>query len=50
MLYEVITVGIASPEQAEEVIAKVESDFLKAGGLVTTMVENSGQQWDYPNA
>jgi len=42
-------VHIASPEQAEKVIAKVETDFLKAGGLVTTLVEKSGQQWDYPN-
>ena len=40
---------IASAEQAQEVTAKVESEFLKAGGLVTTLVENSGQQWDYPN-
>ena len=39
MLYEVIT----------KVMAKIESDFLKAGGLVTTLVENSGQQWDFPN-
>ncbi len=40
---------IASQEQAEKVMAKIESDFLKAGGLVTTLVENSGQQWDFPN-
>jgi alpha,alpha-trehalase len=42
-------VRIASEEQAAKVIAKVKSEFLKAGGLVTTLVENSGQQWDYPN-
>ncbi|WP_163712776.1 alpha,alpha-trehalase TreF [Mangrovibacterium lignilyticum] len=42
-------VEIANPEQAEKVISKINADFLKAGGLVTTLVENSGQQWDYPN-
>ncbi len=40
---------IALPDQAEKIIAKIESDFLKSGGLVTTLVENSGQQWDSPN-
>ena len=42
-------VEIASREQAARVIAKTSSDFLKSGGLVTTLVEHSGQQWDFPN-
>jgi len=40
--------GIATDEQAGAVAARLESDFLKAGGLVTTLVDN-GQQWDAPN-
>lgn len=40
--------GIASKEHAELVLNRMEKDFLKAGGLVTTLVE-TGQQWDYPN-
>lgn len=39
---------IASVEQAEGVKNKLMSDFLKDGGLVTTL-EHSGQQWDAPN-
>ncbi len=39
---------IASPEQAAAVAARLKSDFLSAGGLTTTLVEN-GQQWDAPN-
>ncbi|MFC2113092.1 alpha,alpha-trehalase TreF [Bacteroidota bacterium] len=41
---------IANDEQAEQVAGIVETDFLKSGGLVTTLIEGSGQQWDYPNA
>ena len=41
-------VGIASQEQADKVAAVLKRDFLKKGGLVTTLVEN-GQQWDAPN-
>ena len=40
--------GIASIDQARHVARRIEKDFLKAGGLVTTTVE-SGQQWDSPN-
>ena len=40
--------GIASDEQAKLVAEKLREDFLKPGGLVTTLVEN-GQQWDSPN-
>jgi alpha,alpha-trehalase len=40
--------GIATPEQAELVAEKLRSDFLKAGGWVTTH-NNTGQQWDSPN-
>lgn len=40
--------GIATDEQAALVVGRIEKDFLKSGGLVTTLVE-SGQQWDSPN-
>ncbi len=41
-------VGIASKQQAAAVAHKLEKDFLKLGGLVTTLVSND-QQWDSPN-
>lgn len=41
---------IASDHQAELVRQKLERDFLKEGGLVATLTEGTGQQWDYPNA
>lgn len=41
--------GVATQEQAALVASKIEKDFLKDGGLPTTLVD-SGQQWDYPNA
>ena len=41
-------VGVASQAQADAVAKKVESDFLKKGGLVTTLAI-TGQQWDSPN-
>lgn len=40
--------GIASEEQAEAVAHRLKKDFLKPGGLVTTLL-NTGQQWDSPN-
>ncbi len=40
--------GIATRDQATKVAAKLDKDFLKRGGLVTTLVE-TGQQWDSPN-
>ena len=40
--------GLAEPEQAEQVAQIVQSDFLKAGGVVSTLNE-TGQQWDAPN-
>ena len=40
--------GAASKEQAAAVAAKLEKDFLAAGGLVTTLAE-TGQQWDGAN-
>jgi alpha,alpha-trehalase len=40
--------GLASPEQGRMVAARLERDFLKPGGFVTTLV-HSGQQWDAPN-
>ncbi len=39
---------IANQEQADEVAAKIEKQFLKQGGLVTTLLQ-TGQQWDAPN-
>ncbi len=43
-----LVVGIASDEQARLTAERIERDFLKRGGVVTTLVEN-GQQWDAPN-
>ena len=40
--------GLATPEQGRAVAAKLERDFLRPGGFVTTMIR-SGQQWDAPN-
>lgn len=39
---------IATAKQAEKVAQKIESEFLKKGGLVTSLTDN-GQQWDSPN-
>jgi alpha,alpha-trehalase len=39
---------MATPAQARAVAERIEKDFLKPGGLVTTLI-NSGQQWDAPN-
>lgn len=39
---------IATAHQAAAVAARIESDFLQAGGLVATPL-NTGQQWDGPN-
>lgn len=40
--------GLATPEQGSAVAARLERDFLRPGGFVTTLVA-SGQQWDAPN-
>ena len=40
--------GIATPEQGARTAAKLEAEFLKPGGFVTTNF-TSGQQWDGPN-
>jgi len=40
--------NIADQQQADRVSEKVESSFLKAGGIVTTL-NRTGQQWDAPN-
>lgn len=40
--------GLATAEQGRAVASKLERDFLRAGGFVTTMIR-SGQQWDAPN-
>jgi alpha,alpha-trehalase len=42
--------NLATKKQAELVKDKIEANFLKPGGVVTTLVEGAGQQWDYPNA
>ena len=40
--------GVATDEQGKAVAARLERDFLKAGGFATTLI-SSGQQWDAPN-
>lgn len=40
--------GVATPEQAAAVARKLETDFLKGGGLLMTLMD-TGQQWDAPN-
>jgi alpha,alpha-trehalase len=40
--------GLATPEQGRAVADRLERDFLKSGGFVTTLIK-SGQQWDAPN-
>lgn len=42
-------VRMASPRQAERVAALVQARLLSPGGLCTTEVGGSGQQWDQPN-
>ncbi|MEM9921251.1 MAG: trehalase family glycosidase [Bacteroidota bacterium] len=39
---------MAEPAQAEQVARRIEKDFLKAGGVVSTL-NHTGQQWDAPN-
>lgn len=41
-------VGISDDEQAGHVAGKIKKDFLKAGGVVTTLY-HTNQQWDFPN-
>jgi alpha,alpha-trehalase len=40
--------GIATQPQADAIAFTLENEFLKNGGLVTTL-HNTGQQWDAPN-
>lgn len=40
--------NIANQNQADEVAKKIRREFLKQGGLVTTLL-HTGQQWDAPN-
>ena len=40
--------GVATAEQGRATVARLERDFLRAGGFTTTAV-TSGQQWDAPN-
>lgn len=39
---------VATPAQAKAVAKRIEDDFLKTGGVVTTLLD-TGQQWDAPN-
>lgn len=41
--------GVATATQARQTAAVLQTDFLKDGGLLTTL-SPSGQQWDAPNA
>ncbi len=40
--------GVVRRPRAQKAIRRLETDFLKAGGLVTTL-QVTGQQWDAPN-
>lgn len=40
--------GAADPARAEAVAERLREDFLRPGGLVTTL-EETGEQWDAPN-
>ncbi|MEK7401897.1 MAG: alpha,alpha-trehalase TreF [Gemmatimonadota bacterium] len=40
--------GLATPEQGRTVAVRLERDFFKPGGFITTNIA-SGQQWDAPN-
>ncbi len=40
--------NMAEQSQADSVATKIEKDFLKDGGVLTTLLE-TGQQWDAPN-
>jgi alpha,alpha-trehalase len=40
--------GLATDEQGHAVAARLEREFLRPGGFVTTLIA-SGQQWDAPN-
>ena len=40
--------NLATPQQARRVHDRLKADFLQSGGWVTTL-EQTGQQWDWPN-
>ncbi len=40
--------NLANDSQTRRVAQRIESDFLKPGGVVTTL-NQTGQQWDFPN-
>ena len=40
--------GLATKEQANACAIRIEKDFLKEGGVITT-TQTTGQQWDAPN-
>ena len=41
--------GVATPQQAQQVARRLQTEFLRPGGLLTTPTA-SGEQWDAPNA
>lgn len=43
-----VAFGLAGAEQARRAVETMEREFLRPGGLVTTL-ERTGQQWDAPN-
>ncbi|MEO1438118.1 MAG: alpha,alpha-trehalase TreF, partial [Bacteroidota bacterium] len=40
---------VSKPAQATKAARVIEAEFLKDGGVVTTLSEEAGEQWDYPN-
>jgi alpha,alpha-trehalase len=40
--------GVATPDQGRAVASRLEREFLRPGGFITTLIA-SGQQWDAPN-
>jgi alpha,alpha-trehalase len=40
--------SLATPEQAKRIAHVIQRDFLKDGGLVSTL-QATGEQWDFPN-
>ncbi|TGE26766.1 alpha,alpha-trehalase TreA [Hymenobacter metallicola] len=43
-----LTFGVATKKQTQQVATGLQTDFLRPGGLLTTL-SRSGQQWDAPN-
>jgi len=41
--------NMASQQQADQAAAYIQKHFLKSGGVVSTLTDATGQQWDSPN-